>query len=400
MRRLKKLIKYFSFEAANRSQITFNGVRIDSCCPGLRLPDANQLYSTAADLNARTWVTNPKSAKQWAGFECECSTPDGTSVGFKLSDGTTDYYWDGAAWSAAGPSDWNTEEDVANNISTFPISTQSLAVIVNLVTTDPKVSPVVFAAKVLFESDLETLEDLIFRSLLPELRSSIRPIGEAVAKSSGAATVALVLETDYGVVSIDSVYNLDTDPDRLVDLFQSYNSGTKTVTLTSAQPANNKLLIRFVYSVEVSVTTGRDYTEIAKVPAIVVEDYKAVRTWKMGQHESVLNKAAGSGWQLDGGEQYDLDLPMLIVGSKEKDTTRIGDELRRFFGEHELFRLRGVDEDVRLQFLEEVNPQTYPTPIGLHTARVKGRIRGAVFYLKPAKFVYMTKRMLTTVTVA
>lgn len=399
MRRLKKWIKKFDLVEEYRARITLGtGVRLD---PKGNYVELVAPFSTAPDLYVKTWVTNPKCVKQWVGFECEGATHTVNNVvvdalQFRLSDGTTELFWDGAAWSAAGASDWNTEEDIATNISTFPVTSQSLGVIINLSTTNASYSPRVYAVKVLYESDIETLEDLIFRSLIPELRSSLQPIAEVVAKSDGTDKVVLTLESTYDITGIDSVYNLTNDQNKLVDLFGSYNPTTKTITLSAAQTLGDTLLIRFVYSVEVGVTTSRDYTELAKVPALVIEDYKSVRTTRIGEHESVINKATGDGWQMQEGAQYDLDLPLLIVAAKEKDATRIGEEVRRFFGEHTIYRLRGTDEDVGLIFIEEVNPQTYPSPIGLHTARAKGRIKDALFYNKPAMAVKATLQFRPT----
>ena len=126
-RRLKKLVKEFEFLEENRKKIVLGAnTRLGLTEPCLHLlEDDDGYYPTTTDITAKTWVTNPQTVKQWLGFEAvvyhekDYDGTELTSVNFRLGDGTNEYYWDGAAWSVSTTS-WNTEAEIANNISTFP----------------------------------------------------------------------------------------------------------------------------------------------------------------------------------------------------------------------------------------------------------------------------------------
>jgi len=100
--RLQKLIKEFRFSEDVRVKLTLGtDVRLNPERHWLQLKeDADGFYPLTADLQAETWVSNPKSVKQWLGFDVEVlhtkiDTVQVTSLGFKISDGTTVRYWSG-----------------------------------------------------------------------------------------------------------------------------------------------------------------------------------------------------------------------------------------------------------------------------------------------------------------
>ena len=408
-RRLKKLIKVFRFEETNRALVTLGAdTRLNPGTSRIQLKKigATEAYSTAVDLQVRTRLTNPNTVKAWIGFEAlarnKANPATGaqvTDVKFRLSvDGVNDLYWDGAAWSAAGASDWNTEAEVAANIAAFPVATQSLQVAVNLSTSDARYTPEVDWVKVLYESDLEWQEDYIARSLIPELREQIRPIAEfALDLLAASATVDLTaVETPYNIVAVDSAYNLTSDPRKLTDLAQSYDTGTKVLTLSGSQPLGERILIRFIYEPEVALLTSQDYSELAKVPVVVIEDVELFNRRGIEPGDHVINRATGDGWQLTHGYHADIDLEIRWIVDQSKDQQRLADEFKRFFATNQQLRSRGQDEPYDLWLVDQYGQQATASQDELQAGRLRARIVRAVFYARDAKPVPGVRRFVVT----
>lgn len=393
---MKKLIKRWDFLEEQRSRIVLgNGVRLD---PNNYLElETNALgFRTDANLSAKTWLTTPKSSKRWIGFESKHDVPkddDGnqvTSVGFRLSrNGTEQLFWDGSAWVAAGAGQWNTEAQVSANIATLTLSAthRGLQVIVNLVTTDPNFSPRVHYIKALYDSDIEWMEDIVVRSFKAAFEAGVRPIAEAMGRADGDATITLQLEAAYDVVSIDSVYNVTDDPERLTNIFSAYNPATKVVTMTVSPVAGKNILISFVYKPSVLLMPSQDAVEVAKTPCIYIGDIRATTTRVITSHESVIDKVTGLGWRLAGGKQSDIDVPLNIVASKEKDVHRMSDEIRSFFEKNPVITTVGNDERLSVQIIEEHGSMNVPNGAGSHSARLRATLMNAIFYLAPAEQV-------------
>lgn len=407
-RRLKKLIKKFAFEESNRSELVLDGgVRLVPTEHYLELEKVDAVYPTTANLYAKTWVAQPECVKQWTGFESvhtnyrDESYTQVTDVKFRLSEnGTTERFWNGSTWAVAAAGEWNTEAEVANNIGDFPVvaGARGLQVILNLSTTDSRYSPKARAVKVLYEGDVEQGEDLVYRSFKRGIADNVRPIAEVASKSNGSNTIVLATETEYDVESIDSVYNLTDDSERLDDLFQSYDSGTSTITLTAAQDVDDVMLVRIIYKPRVVFAKSQDYTEISKLPAIVIDRMVPVSSIEVGSEEHVINKSTNSGWQLSGGTQFSCEVTLKVLASKEKDAVRIGEAISVYVNDTPLLRLRATDEKVAMGLLEGYSQQTMPTQIGLNSGRIRVQLMNAVFYLGAARPVHVTASFQPTIT--
>lgn len=404
--RLKKLIKQFRFEEDERGRITLGtSVRLHPQLNHLQLEaDADGAFPTADDLYAKSWVANPLSAMQWVGFDADVTNykVDGivvTSVGFRLSDGTNDYWWDGGAWdNAPAAGEWNTEVEIAANISTFPVADRKIQVIVNLKTTDADYTPEVRDAKVLYSSNVEFQDDLIYRSLVPALEGYVRPKGRfQITLDADTSTIDMlndyVLETPYTIADIDAVFDHTTDPDHFTDLLDSYDPGTKVITLTGPLTAGTVVWVDFLWQPEVTVTTGLDYSEIEKVPSLVLDDIRLVDTSSSGGQESVVNKSDGTAVMLPPCIRGDLEVLMHLITDKGFDQLLLADEIKRFFENNPTLTAVGVDEEYDLWLLDEWDMATTPNMSGLHTGRVVFRVRQVRFYSKDAvESVYSVER--------
>lgn len=400
--RVRRLIKEFPFEETERRNITLDtGIRLHPTENVLTL--AGPPYSTASDIQAKTRIWNPGSVKQWLGFESVITHKrvDGsqvTSDGYRLSDGTNEYWWNGASWAVSTAS-WNTEEEVATNISSFLVADQKLQIVVNLKTTNPEQAPELREVKVLWASDVEFQEDLIYRSLIPDLKANIRPISDYPLKPGAVSSIDLndhPLETPYNIVDVDSVYNHSTDPKHLIDLLSSYDPGTKIITLTGAFPDGDVALVRLVYEPTVSVMTSSDYGELNKVPALTLSDIDLVDSSQRPGRRSVANKAAGTAVILDEPIQGDLEIFLQGHTDSGVDQNRLADAIKSYFANHPLLISKGLDEEYRLWLIDEYDQQYPAGGSDIHTGRARFRIAGAKFYVRDAVDGYVVKRFRAT----
>jgi len=405
--RLRKIIKSFLFTEDKRSDLTLGAkTRLDPVahCLALEL-DSSGSYSTDADLNIKTWVANPTSVKQWSGFEVRVTHPkiDGqifTSLGFRLSDGINQRWWNGASW-VIDTAHWNTEAEVAANISSFPATNLKLQVVINLKTTDVRITPLVYEVKVLYKSDIEFQEDIVYRSLVPLLKSEIRPRGrhQFVMLATGS-TIDLdddyPIETPYNVVDIDAVFNHTDDPLHLTDLFSSFNSTTQIITLGSSISKDKQVWVDFLWEPEVAVTTSQDYSEVEKVPSIVLDDINLVDARDLPLGGSVVNKNAGTGVKISAPLRGDLDILMHMICDKSIDLMRLADEVKRFFANNSSLRSVGLDEKYRLWLLSEFDMTTAANREDIRSGRLRFRIVGVLFYERDAEDIYTVKKLHLT----
>ncbi len=208
----------------------------------LEVDSVSGKYPTSADLYVKSRLTSPQSVRSWTGFQAyilhktNFQNAAVTSAQFRLDDDTDEWYWTGAAWAVASASDWNTEQEIADNITTFDaVDKRQLAVVINLVSADGNETPEVVWVKVLYEAAIDSfVEDMVYRSLIPLIRANVRPIARAGVSMPATGTTLnisdLELEAGYNVVGVDSVFDHTNDPDHLVDLFSSYAAGVITLT--------------------------------------------------------------------------------------------------------------------------------------------------------------------------
>lgn len=400
MARLRKMLKSFSFEDTYRkSMVLDQGVRLNPKKHRLELMPiggpSGSLYPTTSNLHARTRVTLPEALKRWTGFfvvdkqTVNFSNQPTSKVGFKLNNGDDDYWFNvgAAAWVVAGAGNWNTEAEVAANISTYQF--RALQVVVNLETSDKKKTPSVSEVRLSYEADLVFLEDYVVRSFIQDLREQLRPIGRVNYTSDGA-TLEIDLkkiETPYNIVGLDSVFDLTDDPNELSDLGASYDSVTKIVTLPAAVTTGNTIHVRFLWAPEVVISKSQDYTEISKIPVIVFEDATLLSRAPIRDRPYIIDKTTGHGFMFDDAFQADITIPFAFITDKGFDLHALADELKRYFGNNKLLRSRGQDEWFSLQVDDVFEAALTPSPSELHTGRLLVTVLRAVFYPQDAKSI-------------
>lgn len=405
MPRFRKMMKSFLFEEPYRSDMVDlnSGVRLNPQTNRLELtPVGGGSYPTTLDLFARTRLTTPEAVRKWAGFfvilnNVKVSGNVVTDVRFRISNGTNDYYWNTGAndWVIAAPNNWNTEQEVADNIDKWV--NQSIQVVINLSTQNESVTPYVNEVRLLYETDLVFLEDYVVRSFKEDLLDNVRPISIFAFDSSGETQKDLsVIQTPYDIVDIDCMYNNTADEKHLSPLSGvSYNSTSKTVFFP-AQPIGNRIEIRFIWRPYVVLTQSQDYTEIRKIPVIVFDDVSVENESVIRNRPYVINKGTGRGFVFEEGFQADIRIPLRFITSSRRDLDVLADELKRYFANTTFLRSRGQDENYTYRVLEVFNDNSTPSQKELFTGRLTVLIEKAVFYSEDAKPITGVKRFSVT----
>jgi hypothetical protein len=399
--------KAIRFEEKNRSGLTFSDptkIRLNPETNRLELKtDTYGDYPTDADLHVKSWVTNPETLKGWLGFHAdplEQNQPDGTSIRFRLGDGTDEYYHDGGSWVVAGASNWNTEVEVAANISTFPVAEQKLQVIVNLATTDKTVTPTCEGVCLMMDVDLDYLPSIVGDSLAASLREGMRTvIDHALVFDQGGTKISLLdLETAFNVVTVRAAYDYDADPKKLTDIFSAYDPSSKNVTLTTALAAGTKVWLKLEVEPEVYINWGsQDYIEVEKLPAIVVDRIEGNGAQVFGIAH-VRDASTKTARVLKRPYRIALLLDIVLMAAKDRPLFTMMDQALVHAHENAVLRWRAVDEQISLKTVTEIDFRPRPDLRDEHGSSYSLRLEEINLWLGPEEARYLVERMNLTLT--
>ncbi len=286
-------------------------------------------------------------------------------VNFRLNNGTNSYYHNGTDWVIAGASNWNTIYQINNNIDSLSISTFSkkLSFDINLKTNNKLYTPYIKEIKTLGRFEIDFTEDIIFDSMMKSFEDNLNvttTVGIYLASSTDTINLGTDYKLDndgYNFIGDDCVvYNLTTDPMRLVNLFSSYTNGTARkgggydagiITLSAAQTTDDELEIRIRYIPELATNTSIDFYEINRTPSIVFERIEkrdnAISSDAILGKDVVKDKLNLNGVQLEQAIQNDLIFDYAVFTGNQTDQHRLSEALQRFFNSERFVTSWGLD---------------------------------------------------------
>lgn len=409
---MKRLIKTFHFAEDCRNEFDLTG--------GLRISEHNRLevprtdvangpspstpvYDTAQTYTARTPTFNPGAATSWELFSVRHPTPPSdpdpgiTSppyvIRFRVSDGSSDFYWDGAAWSAVTlNTHWNTEAEVSTNISSFPI--RSIAFVVNMWTTSSSVTPALESIKLLYQSKLSEQYDVIYESLIPDLKESLRGRARVAYRMQTTGTTinfsdleALGFESSYDVTDVLEVYNYSTDSTRTTNLLASYNTSTSVITTSSSIAAGEVAWVEFEYVPTIAVHTSKDYSELSSIPGVDIIDINTTTVVEqVNTSDGVVDPTTDTGWLVPGPAIRTISFSIELVCDKQYDLEHLASSLREWSQSTDI-RMRGADEVYTILKLGDFNYSSERSLGNLRTAKVDFSILNVAFFERPATAV-------------
>jgi hypothetical protein len=401
---VRRLITEWTFPEHRREDVELGtDVRLNPDDHTIEIkPDSAGAFPTSPDLFAKTWIANPLAVKQWLGFEADVEnvtveTDVLTEVAFRIDDGTDERYWDGGTWAVAGASDWNTEQELADNLVNLPATERKLGIVINVKSVDGRATPKVRGVKVLWAGVIEFTEDMLYRSLIPLLKDELRPIADLVYEMEAAGTSvdlgAIGIETPYEIVDVDSAFDHTNDPDHMNDILDSYNPSTKVVTFSQSVAQGDQVWVRFKYRPEVAASTSADYEALAAVPAVIVDDFDFVDANEVAAEPSVANKGQKEAVVLRSPLKGDYEGILRLETDKGVDHTRLADEIKRLFRRFPVIRSRGLDEAFSFWLVTEHDRRVNPSLTGIHSGVATFRIRN-VYHWNESETIPIVTRMI------
>ncbi|MFH1572233.1 MAG: hypothetical protein ABIL09_29855 [Gemmatimonadota bacterium] len=284
-----------------------------------------------------TYRRTVPQAKSWVAIELLYREPEPTTnVRFLLGDAGADLYrWNGAAWVVTDPAvsgNWNTEADLVAGFPSWAGTTVRVAF--RLATSDAAVTPVVYGARAMCRAWAPSpVEDLVLRTVMPHLATTRAPL-RFVEPSDASGVIDLSGMREYRVADVTpvAVHNLTDDPNETVDLFGSWNPGTGRITLTAPQDLGDELLVDLQVAPLVARATHRDFDEISRVPALVIQGVSVVDNPARGVPDRVRDRTALTARQIDRPDELRLLLDVVAVAGYDADLQRLCDAVDDVLG--------------------------------------------------------------------
>lgn len=364
-------------------------IRLDPSdyCVKLKV-QSNFRFPTGADLSARSRTYRPEAVRRLLSLQLNVIhvfDEDGialTSVRLRIYDGTNDRFWNGSTWAVAGAGDWNTEDEVNQHLASFDVSSKQFAVVLNLVTTDDRYTPLVSSVFVLWEGEVDWSQDIVLDSLTQTLQDELEYASDTVfppleANSSSIDLDDYTDESDLVVANVEEVYDHDADPNHTTDILDSYDSGTRVVTLTTAIPMGNRPYFRFRIRASVAWDTHQDFSEVRKLPQVILGDAEAETSvlYPFGCSSGVVRKDTVSAVKLPAPYRTTYQIVAEVLTDRSRDQLRLLDALTSLLtngpsGEVGPFlRSRATDRRYRIWLTDEFRAVT-PVASDLADVRV------------------------------
>jgi len=335
----------------NKSRAIFQNEFFTGWCE-VKLPQA------AAPVDPAQYIKTPvfapqAAARSWLGAQLVYSQPTGTEIFLRIVVDGNDYWFDGGSWQpVSNPTvDFNTVEEFENNFAQLPVTEEGIAFKI-FMTTDGTDTAKVFAVKVAWSGMIQEFEEMLIDSLVPKLKA-VETYGDIVVKAGVAGTVigfdpATLLE-GFNFTGIVTCFNYTSDTKKIKNIFQSYDSGAKQITLTEAVAQTDKVFVQFTFTPAVQIAAHQDFYEVAKFPCITVDDIDEVgnRRTKSAVDYCVIGvngEGVREGVRIEVLRQLDFDINLTITTTLNVDQTRLTNAVLHALEEDPVLHLVDTDE--------------------------------------------------------
>lgn len=376
-------------------------IRLDPADFKIKLKlDSSFRYPTDADLYVRTRLYRPDAVRKLLMFQLEETTPDGTSVGLRINDGTHDRFWDGAAWSIAGVGDWNTEAEINEHLEAFDVTERQFAIVFNLVTTDDKVTPEVTGALMLWEGTVDWLDDILIDSLVGMFQDELTWFCDFALPPLPEDSDEIDLgdytdEKALDVHGVEAVFDHANDPNHLVNLLNTYTPSTKILTLTADIPEGGVPFVRTSAGVHVAWDTNEDFSEVGQLPELVLMDAETISTSSYPEVGAlgIVRKDNYQGVEIPSPYRATYKITMKLRTDNSREQQRLQEAVMRVLvagppsEAGPFLRSKATDRRFRLWLVDEfrsVNPDIGLESAGVRTHQCTFRIENVMIHLKPA----------------
>lgn len=312
-------------------------------------PAGSGVYVLDADAPAARTATTPRLAgagwRSWLALELLGDAPAGTTLRYRLEDGTAAWWWNPAAgggsgaWAVATTSGhWSTAADLEAHFSTWPSTERELGVTCKLGTTDATSTPAWYGFRVAIGCRHRPDDsDAAFDGLLATLADEVRAVVVAQVEYTGSAIALRGSPSDGGPTwaSVAAVYNLTDDPDEASPIAGSFNAGAQTWTPTAAPTLGDVLLIEGTFAPRLVALDADDVdTVVAEIPAVVFEVATSPTRIESG-HLSGVRDTRSAVPSVYGGATPAVivqEVNLRVLADRGEDGARLADTLRAWLG--------------------------------------------------------------------
>ena len=352
------------------------------------------IFPLDVDLSVRTRVARPEAVRRLLLLQLDAEVPEGTSVGLRLHDGTGELWWDGAAWTTPAAGEWNTVAEVNVHVTTFPVTTnRAFAVVLNLLTTDEKVTPTVSEVLVLWEGDVDWVADALLDSLTATFQEDATFTADLALPPLPTTVTSIDLdayrdEAELTFAGAEAVYDHAADPEHLINLLSSYNPTTRVLTLTAPGIlATGVPFLRMRARAQVAWDTNQDWAEVGKLPQVVLRDAETLisSSYPMSAARGIIREDTGAGVLIPPPMRttYRITMEVRINRSREQErllTVGPTGEVGPFL------RVRSTDERYRIWLVSQFNAMSPGLEDGdVRSFQMDFRIEDVRAHLRPAE---------------
>jgi hypothetical protein len=350
----RTVARAWDFPPEDRTAVTFTGsARLDGklCTLALRA-DAAGKYPITGEHTARLQAFAPQAVRQWRSLDVVADTPAGTAITWRLYDGTSAWWWTGAAWAVAGSGQWSTLADVQAHLGTFPVTARRLQPVVRLATTDRRVTPQVHRVVVVLDADVPSFaEEVLDRTLLHQIAANVRTLADVQVAWAATGTSGTLVQADLpeppGVLAdVVGAYAVVADPTLATNLLQSYNPSTGAIVLTASQPAGTEIRLRVLGKPTTAMATHGDYDEVGLLPAVLVDSVEESLQVEPLAHEATVDRTTNVALVVPPPRQVRYDLSLRVVAARGLDLQRTAEALETFLRSNPLLVSAALDDRV------------------------------------------------------
>jgi len=402
---MQKLVYPFVFEESNRSRLTFSDntkVRLNPSTNRIELIAQSRdyvtnelVYPTDVDLWVKTWVATPQAVRGWLNFCADpLIQPDGTSVKFKLNDGTTNKYWNGTVWATAGTSNWNTVSEMNDHIATFPAGSRAIAVVVNLATSDSAYTPYLSNIDLLMDCDIEYLYSLIADSVGTSLKDNLRSQIDFALDAPGGYNVSLSdLETMFRIVSVDGVYNHKIDPLHLNNMLDTVDLTARDLKLKVDVARGTSLWIHFTIEPEIYINWGsQDYIEVERIPSIVI-DTISVRSVQNVAYQEIKNITDNTATVRKLPFRLTLQFNVVLLAGNNRTLLSMMDKALHYIANTPMLLWRDLCQYISMRLVSPMAFSPRPNMNDRHESSLNIRLDNVYFWLLPEDHYHLIERI-------
>lgn len=120
----------------------------------------------------------------------------------------------------------------------------------------------------------------------------------------------------YVIEDVVEAYRYESDRDEMNDIFSSYDTNTKILTLTQSVPAGEYVTFYFNGKVKVALSTHQDYIEGNFIPYVVFRDFtESFQSQTRGKLRTINEETGAARWT-ESPRQVEYTIPIDIYADR------------------------------------------------------------------------------------